>query len=138
MAELSEQHKLFARNLLKHKFNQTKAYIETYPDSKPNSAKVDASRLLTNANLTEYIQQLVEEQEKEDMITVEWVIKGIKETIGEVEKPEAKYKGYELLGKYLKMFTDRIEGSMTVDIDTDKAKESLKKAFDGLAGQSDT
>jgi phage terminase small subunit len=132
MSDLSEQHKLFARNLLKHKFNQTRAYMETYPDASKESAKSEASRLLTNPNLNEYLQKLVNAQEKQDLVEVEEVIDDLKlikdrcmqeEPVMEYNKSTKKWehtgeyqfnataaiKSLELLGKYKKMFTDKHE-----------------------------
>ena len=113
MAKLSEKHKEFARNLILHKFNRTKAYMATYPDANKDSARTNAPRLLANDDVNEYVQTLVEEEEAKTLITVEEVIDGIKEVVKYAEKDNDKLKGYDLLGKYLKLWTEKHELSGT-------------------------
>jgi hypothetical protein len=112
MSKLNEKHKLFAIELLKQKMNVIKAYSTVYTDAAPESVKSNAYRLMENDGIQEYIQQLVEKEEKQDLITVEEIIEGIKR-IGikaeEKERLNEALKSFELLGKYKKMFTDKIE-----------------------------
>lgn len=59
---LSDRHKAFVDEYMVNGFNGTQAYLKVYPDSKDeDSAKVGASRLLTNDNVQSYL----EEQKKE-------------------------------------------------------------------------
>jgi len=43
-SKLSLKDMEFKKNLLKHKFNQTKAYGETYPDSSPKANESNGSK----------------------------------------------------------------------------------------------
>ncbi|MBF0252546.1 MAG: terminase small subunit [Candidatus Omnitrophica bacterium] len=47
----NKKHEVFCRELVKNKFNATKAYRETYPDSGLAAARTSASELLTNPNI---------------------------------------------------------------------------------------
>ena len=44
MKKLTLKEQEFKKNLFKHKFNQTKAYQETYPDSSPKASESHGSR----------------------------------------------------------------------------------------------
>lgn len=56
---LSDKHKLFVINLIKENFNQTAAYIKTYPDIKEENSRIAASQLLTNVNIKEAVQDVM-------------------------------------------------------------------------------
>ena len=111
--ELNEKHKLFCQELYKQKGNQRKAYKAIYGDNLSDEvADVNASRLLSNAKIFKYFTSLSEKIEKKALITIEEVIEGIKEDIKDAKKYKqmsAVLKGRELLGKYLKMFTEKFE-----------------------------
>ena len=85
------------------------------------TARTIGSRLLTNVDIAEKIQQLSAKHAENVGITAEWVLNGIKELTDrliETEDPKAAYKGYELGGKYLTLFSEKIDhtssdGSMT-------------------------
>ena len=107
---MNERHKLFCQEMLKNKFNATKAYMAAYPDSSQESARRDGSRLLTNEDVQDYLNELTEKQEEKALVTVEEVINGIKEEIERAQDGDkthaAVMKGWELLGKYLAIFTE--------------------------------
>ena len=85
------------------------------------SARVTASKMLTNANIEAYIQSLSAKHTEKTGITADWVLNGIKELTDRLLKmddPKAAFKGYELGGKYLTLFSDKVDhtssdGSMT-------------------------
>lgn len=85
------------------------------------SARVTASKMLTNANIEAYIQSLSAKHTEKTGITADWVLNGIKELTDrliEMDDPKAAFKGYELGGKYLTLFSDKVDhtssdGSMT-------------------------
>lgn len=85
------------------------------------SARVTASRMLTNDNIGLYIQELSAKHTENLGITADWVLSGIKELterLVEMDDPKAAYKGYELGGKYLTLFSDKVDhtssdGTMT-------------------------
>lgn len=109
---ISEKHKSFCRALIKHKFNQTKAYMEVYPDVKHSSARVEGSRLLTNVNVCNYLQHLTEENEKKELVTVEEVINSLKRIGSTAEAGDdlgVARLCWQDLGKAIAMFTDKKE-----------------------------
>lgn len=112
---MNDKQKAFCHALLKNKFNQTKAYKEAYPDCKTDkAAKTNASRLLTNAYVQEYLAELTDRLDEEELITEKEIIQGIIDDIDgarEHKQYSASIKGRELLGKYKKMFTDKVEHS---------------------------
>lgn len=61
MSELSDKHKLFVAEYIKNNCNAFKAYKATYPDTTDNAARVSASELLTNPNIREAIDDLIDE-----------------------------------------------------------------------------
>lgn len=68
--------------------------------------------LMKEPEIAEAIQREMDKRAQKTGITAEYVLNGIKETIEEcIDNPQAKLKGYELLGKHLKLFTDKIEHS---------------------------
>jgi phage terminase small subunit len=130
---INDKQKSFCHSLLKHKFNQTKAYREAYPDCKSdNAARAAAPRLLANVSVQEYLSTLTEKLEKEELITEKEIIEDLKtlkdrcmqkEPVVEWDKDSKEYvnsgewqfkenganKALELLGKYRGMFTDKIK-----------------------------
>lgn len=82
------------------------------------SAKTAAQKgsfLLTVPEVAKAIQSEMDKRAEKTGITAEYVLNGIKDTIEEcLDNPTAKLKGYELLGKHLKLFTDKVEHSGAV------------------------
>lgn len=84
-------------------------------------------RLLKKVEVDNYIKQLMEKREERTTITQDYVLKGITELIerciqavpvfdkegnetGEYRmQATAAFKGYELLGRHMKMWTDKVE-----------------------------
>lgn len=83
------------------------------------TAPEQASRLLKNANVRAMIDERMAERSERTAITADYVLEGIKAVTercaaqGEEFNPPSALKGYELLGKHLKLFTDKVavEGS---------------------------
>ena len=118
---LNDKQRLFCHSLLKHKFNQTKAYKETYPDSSDESARRAASDLLTNVDVRQYVQKLKTELEESEIIEIIDIVKDIIKIKEDnmSENPQVALKALELLGKYKKMFTENIDikgdGTFTIN-----------------------
>jgi len=55
------KHELFAKNLIKRKLNQTKAYMDTYPASKIDSARSSASELFVKDNIQDRVHYLLQQ-----------------------------------------------------------------------------
>ncbi len=73
------------------------------------TARTNASRLLTNANIQAYITELQAEQSKRTQITADDVVKELKTiAFADVETTgKEKIKALELLGKHLGMFNEK-------------------------------
>jgi phage terminase small subunit len=88
----------------------------------PKTANEQASRLLANVNVASVVQEEMDKRAKRTEIDADYVLTGIRnvtETVakeGEGFNPQAALKGYELMGKHLKLFTDKVEhsGGLTV------------------------
>lgn len=74
MAELTTKQRLFADDyVITH--NATQSYMKIYKVKKEETAKVNASRLLTKANLKEYIENKLKPQFDKYEITQERILK---------------------------------------------------------------
>lgn len=76
MTSLSNQQKLFCQEYLKLGMNGTQAYLNVYKSVKKEAtARTNASRLLTNANIQEYIKELQEKVEEKAIVSIEDIVK---------------------------------------------------------------
>lgn len=128
--ELNEKQKLFCLEYLKD-FNATRAYKKVYWSS-DNVARANGSRLLTNADIQEYLWSKVEKKIQKADLWVDYVLNTLNEVIQiwmwkqEVELEEWKPKrvldlsnvnsALEKLWKYHKMYTDKVEQDGTLQI----------------------
>ena len=94
--------------------NATQAAIRAGYSEK--TAEAQASRLLRNVNVREMVDKRRKEIGTRTLITAEEVILGIRKI---AEKRDArdsdKLKAFELLGKHLAMFTDKLQHSGEVE-----------------------
>lgn len=114
--------------------NATRAYKVAYKNiKKDETARVNASRLLTNANVKTYIDEQLKKIESEKIADAKEVMEYLSRILRDEEKEETligegggvqsktniklsakdKLKAAELLGKRYGMFTDKID--MEVD-----------------------
>lgn len=130
--ELNEKQKLFCLEYLKD-FNGSRAYKTVYWGS-DNVAKVNASRLLTNANVQNYLWSKAQKRVEKAEMWVDYVLEKLQQVIKiwmweqEVELEKWKKKkvldlsnvnsALEKLWKYHKMYTDKVEqdGSLSINI----------------------
>ena len=101
--KLRGRHKLFVTEYLKE-CNGTKAATAVGY----KSPMVEASRLLRKANVQEELAHRMDKLE----IKAEAILSGIAGSVRRSEEAGNEFaalKGYELLGKHLKLFTERIE-----------------------------
>lgn len=142
MAQLTDKQMIFANEYLVD-LNATRAYKKAYPNVKKDSvAKAAASRLLTNVNLKNYIDEQLKKIEDESIANATEVMKyltavmrnELKEEVVVVEgegegcssarivkkdiSAKDRNKAAELLGKRYRLFTDKVEleGSIPVQI----------------------
>lgn len=87
MTSLSNQQKLFCQKYIELGMNGTQAYLSVYKSIKKEStARTNASRLLTNANIQEYIEVLQSKIEKTAIINVEERMKWLSKVVnGEIK-----------------------------------------------------
>lgn len=76
MKSLTNQQKLFCQKYIELGMNGTQAYLTVYKSVKKEAtARTNASRLLTNANIQEYIRDLQEKVEKKAIVSIEDIVK---------------------------------------------------------------
>jgi Phage terminase, small subunit len=143
--------------------NATAAYKRAGYQAKGNAAEVEAHRLLRNPKVAEFIQAAMNERAKRTEITADYVLFGIKEVaerclerepvmVGRGEDrsqlidDQGRYvfqfdaaganKAFELLGKHLKLFTDKTEisgpGGGPVKIDMSNLTPEQLAALEAL------
>ena len=108
---MNAKHKRFVQEYLID-LNATKAAERAGYSSK--TARVQGPRLLLNAAIRAAVQAGMDKRAQKTEITAAYVLTGIQETIQkcqEAKHAQAALKGYELLGKHLKLFTDKVEVS---------------------------
>ena len=118
MAKLNDKQTLFCKEYLVD-LNATQAAIRAGYSAK--TARFIGAENLTKPNIAAFIAQAMAERSESTGITADYVINGIKDLTDMLvkgEDPKAAYKGYELLGKHLALFTDKVDntssdGSMT-------------------------
>lgn len=126
-SDLTPNQKRFVEEYLKD-LNGTQAAARAGYAEK--SAVVQASRLLTNANVANAIQSAMDKRSKRTEITAEYVlttIKGTVERCREMDEYPGVLKGCELLGRHLKLFTDKIEHSGHLSLEELVLDESKDK-----------
>ncbi len=130
---LTDQQQTFADEYLKDpEQNATSAYRKAYPKSSEKAAESGASRALRNGKVAKYIQDEMDKRSERTGIDKDYVLSSLQELaemcmgrkevpksviIGdqamEVEvkevNPSGAAKALELLGKNLKLFTDKTE-----------------------------
>lgn len=98
-------------------FNGAQAAIRAGCSEK--TAKEQASRLLTNANVSGFIQGLANKRIERTQITADYVLQSIRDTVEEAREDGDRsntLRGCELLGKHLNLFTDKVQHSGGIDL----------------------
>jgi len=123
---MNNNQRTFAQEYVKNGNNGTRAYMKAYPDCTEETARINASRLLTNANVKEYIKELQNEVRKETIMSakerMEWLTKVITGEIDEKIYMSDKLKSMDILNKMDGNYVTKLEGnigitSIEVDID---------------------
>ncbi|QDP63250.1 MAG: putative terminase small subunit [Prokaryotic dsDNA virus sp.] len=138
MAKLSAKQELFWREYLVD-LNATQAAVRAGYSVK--TARVIGSENLLKPAIALLIQQAMAERSESTGITACYVLEGIKsltDTLVAGEDPKSAYKGFELLGKHLALFSDKVDhtssdGSMSPDKLSD---EDLDEKIKGLLGEA--
>ena len=136
---LTNNQKLFCQEYIKIGMNATKAYMTVYKTCKTEkTAGVNASRLLENARIQEYIQLLQKETEKETIMSVterkEWLTNVINGKVKQNNKEAyilEKLKALDILNKMDGEYTSKVQ------IDNPKATKILSSINKQLGGKSE-
>jgi len=129
LSTLSEKQKTFCREYIID-LNGTQAAIRAGYSKK--TANEQAAQLLAKLSIKEYVQSLMSERSQRTEITADFVLNGIKDVsvrARSVDDFSAELKSYELLGKHLKMFTDKVDHSF--DPNAPLAITVTKRVVDG-------
>lgn len=139
MARLSNSQRMFCEEYINNGSNGTQAYLKAYKScKKKETARANSSRLLTNANVLEYIENLRQKLKSNAIMTaqerMEWLSKIIKGEVkhtsydsnGNSYENEAyisdKMKAIDILNKMDGNYTIPIKGNITLNYE-----EALKK-----------
>lgn len=127
--KLTAKQELFITEYMKD-LNATQAAIRAGYSEKV--AKEIGYENLTKPHIKVEIDKRLEKRAKDNGITAEYVLQGIKSIADTLDAKESdRLKAYELLGKHLKLFTDKqeIEHSGTTNVNTkiSLSKEELER-----------
>lgn len=113
--EMTDKQKMFVKEYMKD-LNATQAAIRAgYSE---DTAKQIGYENLTKPYIQEAIEKEMEERTKKVEISAEYVLSNLKkvaENSMDRNDSAGANKSLELLGKYLKLFTDKTETSVTLD-----------------------
>ncbi|WP_124042254.1 terminase small subunit [Clostridium perfringens] len=131
--KLNDKQKRFCIEYLKE-LNGTKSYMEVYPDSSYDAARSSASDLLSNPNVKEYINRLLDEYCDNIDITIGEIVSGLKSIVTDkTARNSDKIKAMELLGKYKQMFVEKKEVTITSESNLENlSDEELEKKLKEL------
>lgn len=105
---LTDQQERFCQEYAANGGNATQAYISA--GYSPNGAEQSASRLLTNANVNQCIQELRQTAAEKLGITQEYLLKNLKDAIDdEGASLKDRLRAIEMAGKNLAMWIEKRE-----------------------------
>lgn len=102
--------------------NATQAYIRAGYKATPASANTAAPRLLADVRVQAQVKAAMEKRNERLQITQDYVLTKIQDVVekcsqaGLAYDPGAVLRGAELLGRHMKMFTDKFEHSGAVSV----------------------
>ena len=140
---LTDKQLLFATEYIKTA-NATQAALKAgYSE---NSARQQGSRLLSNANVSQYIQSHMEKKNKSTIATADEVLEYLTKVMNGEEKDAFgldasiadRTKAAELLGKRHMLFTDKVKLDAEIEIDiSDRMKQARVKSDEVQQGTTD-
>lgn len=68
------KHEKFCKELLKRSFNQTQAYMASYPDSSNEAAQSSACDLMRNPKVQSRIAELTKKIDEKDLVSIEEIV----------------------------------------------------------------
>lgn len=140
---LTDKQLLFATEYIKTA-NATQAALKAgYSE---NSARQQGSRLLSNVNVSQYIQQHMEQKNNNTIATADEVLQYLTRVMNGEEKDafgldvsvNDRTKAAELLGKRHMLFTDKVKLDAEIEIDiSDRMKQARVKSDEVQQGTTD-
>jgi hypothetical protein len=140
---LTDKQLLFATEYIKTA-NATQAALKAgYSE---NSARQQGSRLLSNANVSQYIQSHMEKKNKSTIATADEVLEYLTKVMNGEEKDAFgldtsiadRTKAAELLGKRHMLFTEKVKLDAEIEIDiSDRMKQARVKSDEIQQGTTD-
>lgn len=149
MSKLTDKQIIFANEYLVD-LNATRAYKKAYPNvKKDSSARTNASKLLTKANIKNYIDEQLRRIEDESIADVAEVMKYLTKTMrGELDEEvvvvegegdgcssarivrkevgiKDRNKAAELLGKRYRLFVDKVEKDTNLNVNSTAKLDSI-------------
>ncbi|MBR0471714.1 MAG: terminase small subunit [Methanosphaera sp.] len=116
---MNNQQKTFCQEYVKNGMNGTKAYMAAYPDSSEESARRQASRLLTNVDIQKYIEKLQSKNEDKAIMSVQDRMRWLTELVNSKKEKSVsnKLKALEILNKMDGVYTQNvaIKGDMVLN-----------------------
>ena len=116
---MNNQQKVFCREYIKNGNNGTRAYMIAYPDSSEESARRQASRLLTNVDIQKYIEQLQSKTEDKAIMSIQERMQWLTNLINSKREKSVsnKLKALEILNKMDGVYTQNvsIKGDMNLN-----------------------
>lgn len=141
--KLTDKQLLFATEYIKTA-NATQAALKAgYSE---NSARQQGSRLLSNANVSQYIQSHMEKKNKSTIATADEVLEYLTKVMNGEEKDAFgldtsiadRTKAAELLGKRHMLFTEKVKLDAEIEIDiSDRMKQARVKSDEVQQGTTD-
>lgn len=130
MTSLSNNQKLFCQEYLKLGMNGTQAYMKVYKScKKEETAMTNASRLLRNAKVQDYIKELQAKVEEKAVVKIEDIVNELSVIAFGDRSEIAKVESEDIVDPE----TNKVLGVRThLNItDTDKLSENAKKIVSG-------
>ena len=142
MPDLTEKQKRFVAEYLID-LNATQAAMRA--GYSPKTANEQGARLLANASVRQMVAEGAQKRIRKAEVTAQDVIEGLYREAtreGDGASHGARVSAWGLLGKYHKLFTDRIEADISGDLTVTDARSKLQHiaariASSGTAGSSD-
>lgn len=117
MKELNNKQKIFCREYVKNGSNGTAAYMKAYSKCTEETARRNASKLLTNTDIQGYIKELQDKAESKDIMTTIQKKEFLTKMILKDKKANRsdKLKALDILNKMDGEYITRVEADVSVN-----------------------
>jgi len=127
MKELNNKQKVFCREYVKNGSNGTAAYMKAYSKCTEETARRNASKLLTNTDIQNYIKELQDKAESKDIMTTIQKKEFLTKMILKDKRANRsdKLKALDILNKMDGEYITKVEGNLNLSYE-----EKLKEVVD--------